>query len=121
MFLKTVLCEEAHLLIKLLTKTLHLGLPILKELWWLQKVICSFEQTAIINIKRESNSLPFFPLKVTPPCKEITYYITLKKLDRYFSEYIHGFLTGMLLRFLCFLLAQITFWKYCISKIFEII
>ena len=44
MFLKMVLFEEAHLLVKLLTKTLHLGLPILKELSWLQNVICSLEE-----------------------------------------------------------------------------
>ena len=108
MFLKTVLCEEAQRLLKLITKTLHLyqngllDLPILKELSWLQKVICSFEQTAIINIRGESNQIPFSPLKVTSFWKEITYYITLKKLDKYFSEQIDGFFTGMLLRFLCF-------------------
>ena len=102
MFLKTVLCEEDHFLVKLLTETLHLGLPILKELSWLEKVICSFEQTTVINIRRESNQIHFFPLKVTSFCKEITYYIPLKKIDRYFSEQIHGFLTGMLLRLLCF-------------------
>ena len=89
MFLKTVLCEEAHLIVKFLTKSLHLAL---KELSWLQKVICNFEQIKIINIRRESNQIPFFSLKFTSLCKEITYYITPKKLDRYFSEQIHGFL-----------------------------
>ena len=89
MFLKTVLCEEAHLIVKFLTKSLHLAL---KELSWLQKVICSFEQIKIMNIRRESNQIPVFSLKVTSLCKEITYYITAKKLDRYFSEQIYGFL-----------------------------
>ena len=61
MFLKMVLCEEAHLLAKLLTETLHLGLPILKELSWLQKVICSFEQITFINIRKERvTKYPFF-------------------------------------------------------------
>ena len=64
-------------------------------------VVCSFAQTTDTNIRRESDQVPFFPLKVTSFCKEITYYVTLKQLDRYFSEQNHGFLTDMHLCFLC--------------------